>query len=71
MTLLNASLQVTTPDGIRGRVLSLYIWLAAGMPALGGWLLGTMMAGLSPARVLMAAGVGLIVVVLMLRRFTP
>jgi hypothetical protein len=30
MTLLNASLQVTTPDVIRGRVLSLYTWLAAG-----------------------------------------
>jgi hypothetical protein len=71
MTLLNASLQITTPDGIRGRVLSLYTWLAAGVPALGGWLLGTMMAGLSPAHVLMAAGVGLIVVVLILRRFSP
>lgn len=49
MTLLNARVQETTPNEVRGRVMSLYTWLAAGMPALGGWGLGTLM-GFFPPR---------------------
>lgn len=56
MTLLNAGLQTTVPDEVRGRILSLYTWLAAGLPALGGWLLGTLMSRVSPAQTLLIAG---------------
>lgn len=66
MTLLNASLQETTPDDVRGRIMSLYTWLAAGMPALGGWLLGTLMSIVAPQVVLVAAGTILIGVTLLL-----
>ena len=55
MTLLNAQLQELTPNEVRGRVMSLYTWLAAGMPALGGWLLGTLM-GVFPAQVVLVTG---------------
>ena len=64
MTLLNAGLQQKTPDEVRGRVLSLYTWLAAGMPALGGWLFGTLMAYVAPPIVLITAGSLLIALVL-------
>ncbi len=60
MTLLNAGLQRTTPNAVRGRVLSLYTILAAGMPALGGWMLGTLMYGTAPRVVLVAAGLVLV-----------
>ncbi len=60
MTLLNAGLQSATPDTVRGRVLSLYTTLAAGMPALGGWILGTLMYGTAPGVALVAAGVALV-----------
>lgn len=56
MTMLNASLQTVTPDAVRGRVLSLYTWLAAGLPPLGGWLLGTFMSHASPVQTLVIAG---------------
>lgn len=65
MTLLNAGLQLSTPDGLRGRVVSLYAWLAAGMPALGGWLLGTLMAALGPPLTLVVAGVTLVALALL------
>ena len=67
MTLLNAELQHTTPDDMRGRVMSLYTWLAAGMPALGGWLLGTLMSVIAPRLVLIIAGITLAGVTLLLR----
>jgi MFS family permease len=64
MTLLNASMQETTPNEVRGRVMSLYTWFAAGMPALGGWLLATMMDRFSSQGTLVAGGITLIVVTL-------
>jgi MFS family permease len=66
MTLLNARVQETTPDEVRGRVMSLYTWLAAGMPALGGWLLGTLMGVFPPQGVLVAGGIALMLVMLFL-----
>ncbi|MGI9058624.1 MAG: MFS transporter [Ktedonobacteraceae bacterium] len=66
MTLLNASIQETTPNEVRGRVMSLYTWLAAGMPALGGWLLGTMMGIWTAQGTLVTGGVTLIVVTLIM-----
>lgn len=61
MTLLNANIQETVPNEIRGRVMSLYTWLAAGMPMLGGWLLGTLMERFSPQNMLVTSGIALIV----------
>jgi len=60
MTLLNARLQERTPQQVRGRVMSLYTWLAPGMPALGGWLLGTLMGFFPPQIVLLIGGITLI-----------
>lgn len=60
MTLLNARVQETTPNEVRGRVMSLYTWLAAGMPALGGWVLGTLMGFFSPQMVIVTGGITLI-----------
>lgn len=65
MTFLNASLQLAAPDDVRGRIVSFYTWLAAGMPALGGWLFGTLMSMLAPRLVFVVAGVLLVVVVLL------
>jgi MFS family permease len=70
MTLLNAGVQTGTPDGIRGRVMSVYTWLAAGMPALGGWLLGTLMSDIRPGVLLVAAGGVLTALALLLERST-
>lgn len=70
MTLLNASMQETTPNEVRGRVMSLYTWLAAGMPALGGWLLGTMMGIFSSQGTLVTVGSTLIVVTLIVGQGT-
>lgn len=66
MTLLNAGLQLATPDAVRGRVLSFYTWLAAGLPALGGWLLGVFLAATGPRPALVSAGVGLVLLTLFL-----
>ncbi len=63
MTLLNVELQQTTPNAVRGRVLSLYTVLAAGMPALGGWLLGTLIGFVGSGMALVLAGVALIFMV--------
>ncbi|MEO8953680.1 MAG: MFS transporter [Ktedonobacteraceae bacterium] len=64
MTLLNARLQELTSNEGRGRVMSLYTWLAAGMPALGGWLLGTLI-GVFPVQVvLVTSGITLVGVTL-------
>lgn len=68
MTLLNAGLQRATPDGVRGRVMSLYTWLAAGMPALGGWLLGTLGGGVAIQVTLVMAGGVLTALALLLGR---
>jgi len=67
MTLLNASLHRLTPDAVRGRVLSLYTVLAAGMPALGGWLLGSAMVAIAPPAALVAARLALVLLVVLLR----
>lgn len=66
MTLLNARLQELTPNEVRGRVMSFYTWLAAGMPALGGWLLGTLMAFFPPQPVLAIVGIMLVGATLLL-----
>lgn len=66
MTMLNAGLQAIVPDEFRGRVLSLYTWLAAGLPALGGWLLGTVMGHLGPVQTLALAGGALIALTLLI-----
>lgn len=66
MTLLNANLQETVPDAVRGCVMSLYTWLAAGMPMVGGWLLGTLMERFPPQGVLVTSGLALIGVTLLL-----
>ncbi len=68
MTLSNNELQHTARDDMRGRVMSLYTWLAAGMPALGGWLLGTLMAAIAPRLVLIMAGIALVGVTLLLKQ---
>lgn len=68
MTLVNAGLQVATPDSYRGRIMSLYTLLAAGMPPLGGWLLGTVAAGTSLQSALLIAGLLLAVLALLLSR---
>lgn len=60
MTLLNAGLQLSTPDTVRGRVLSLYTILAAGMPALGGWVLGSLMYATTASIALVTAGLILV-----------
>ena len=67
MTLFNVHIQETVPNAVRGRVMSLYTWLAAGMPMLGGWLLGTLMERFSPQSVLVTSGLILIGVTLLLR----
>lgn len=66
MTLLNAALQSSTPDRVRGRVLSLYTILAAGMPALGGWMLGTLMYATTARLALVSAGFTLVVLATLL-----
>ncbi|MDQ6695053.1 MAG: MFS transporter, partial [Chloroflexota bacterium] len=66
MTLLNASLQGSTPNAVRGRVLSIYTVLAAGMPALGGWALGSAMVSITPSAALFAAGLILVLLVALL-----
>lgn len=66
MTLLNASMQETTPNEVRGRVMSFYTWLAAGMPVLGGWLLGTVMGIWTVQETLVTGGITLIVVTLIM-----
>ncbi len=68
MTLLNAGLQVAVPDDAQGRVLSLYTLLAAGMPALGGWLLGTALSPAGPPVVIILVGAVLSVLALRLGR---
>ena len=67
MTLLNANLQETVSNAVRGRVMSLYTWLAAGMPTLGGWLLGTLMERFPPQGVLVTSGLALLGGTLLLR----
>lgn len=71
MTMLNACLQMTVPDAIRGRILSLYTWLAAGLPALGGWLLGTLMSRVSPSHTLLIAGAALVGLALLFFAASP
>lgn len=66
MTLVNAGVQVATPDSYRGRIMSLYTLLAAGMPPLGGWLLGTLSAGIGLQTALWIAGVLLAILALLL-----
>jgi hypothetical protein len=60
MTVLNAAIQMQTPDDLRGRVMSLYTWCAAGMPALGGWLLGRLLTSTAPDATLLMTGGSLI-----------
>jgi hypothetical protein len=59
-TALQLAAQETVPDAVRGRVMSLYTWLAAGMPMVGEWLLGTLMERFPPQGVLVASGLVLI-----------
>lgn len=68
MTLVNAGVQVATPDSYRGRIMSLYTLLAAGMPPLGGWLLGTLSADIGLQTALLIAGLLLAALALLLSR---
>lgn len=40
LSISNAAMQVSAPDGLRGRVVSLYIWIFAGLAPIGGLLAG-------------------------------
>jgi hypothetical protein len=40
LSISNAAMQVSAPEGLRGRVISLYIWIFAGLAPVGGLLAG-------------------------------
>lgn len=68
MVLSNAGLQQLAPDRYRGRIMSIYTLLAAGMPPVGGWMLGQAFSRYSERTVLLFSGSGLIIVTLLLWR---
>lgn len=56
MASVNTTLQVTTPDELRGRVMSLYTLVFAGVAPLGSLLAGSLTEALGPSRALLVCG---------------
>lgn len=64
----NGFIQVRAPDGLRGRVISLYVWLFVGLSSLGGLVAGWAAEQVGARSVIAAAGLGCIVLAALARR---
>jgi MFS family permease len=63
MTSCNTTLQISAPDSMRGRMMSLYTLVFAGTTPIGSFLMGTVAERLGvPAAFLTAGGLGLVMV---------